>query len=691
MPPSRLQRLFPISGVLFALVLGGGLALTSGEPDNGASHATISLFAIPAWTAVAGAVLYRARRRAVRARVGRAAAGLALLALVVLGTAAAASATAPGRDGSIVFRRYFDDQHTWSALFTAAADGSHVRQLTRPGRGVVDNSPDWSPDGRLIAFVRLDGTSSSGLEHLWTVHADGSGPSPIGPVCPSGADETTCPDDTDPSFAPDSTKVTFVQSSGAVKTLPGSGPEIEHSAIAIVNVDGTGRRVIYQGVPYSSDLAAPMLSPHGAAIVFERDNSGAARPAGAKAVFVIRSDGLGGAHRLTPWAENAGDNPDWSPDGNWILFHTHLEDGSGSQGQYFLIHPDGSGRHQISHFPKGTFIGSASFSPDGRAITFAKGPEGGNIDVYTMRLDGSHLTRVTRSRLWDSAPDWGSAAAPAERAAASAGSAFPSGTWRVTVTTHDLVSRGVTGSDVPGNRGVWNWRFSGSAFTERQQQRSGGPVTDVHHGRVDVRGSRVCFTDTGEKLALGCYTWSRSGSVLRFSKPTISGPLTAGDGPGILKAVFTAHPWRASSRALASVAPTTVSLAGCAFGSGVAEVPAGPVAVRLPGYADGTRGLITEVLEAQTTILTVARAGGTSTRNLSALWSAPVDSGAGFWLARQPDQAIGTLAPGETATLTYDITFRHPVAIVFPPVGPTGFNGPFVITEDGPYTCEVTA
>jgi Tol biopolymer transport system component len=143
-----------------------------------------------------------------------------------------------------------------------------------------------------------------------------------------------------------------------VKTLPGSGPEIEHSAIAVVNVDGSGRRVVYQTPPYSADLAAPMLSPHGAEIVFERDNSSAGRPAGARAVFVVAPDGTH-VHRLTPWAENSGDNPDWSPDGQWILFHSHVDDGR--QGQYFLIHPDGTGRKQITHYRNGTFIGSASF------------------------------------------------------------------------------------------------------------------------------------------------------------------------------------------------------------------------------------------------------------------------------------------------------------------------------------------
>ncbi len=37
----RLQRLLPLSGVLFSAVLAVGLALTAGEPDNGGSKAEI--------------------------------------------------------------------------------------------------------------------------------------------------------------------------------------------------------------------------------------------------------------------------------------------------------------------------------------------------------------------------------------------------------------------------------------------------------------------------------------------------------------------------------------------------------------------------------------------------------------------------------------------------------------------------
>lgn len=441
-----------------------------------------ALFAFPLWALATGIALFRVDQRESRRR-GRsaAAAGLALLAVTAFcSSAVASSSTAPGRAGSIAFRRYFDDQHSWGAVFTIAPDGMHARQLTHPVRGVVDDSPDWAPDGSAIAFTRC--LPNGGTCHIWTVSADGTGLAPIGALCPAGADERTCPDDGSPSFSPDSRQISFVQATGKVKQVPVTGAQIEHAAVAVMNRDGSERRVVYATSAFAADLDAPMISPDGKQVVFERHNSGLAKPVGKKAVFIVGIDGSN-PRRLTPWMENAGDNPDWSPDGQWILFHTHVDDASGIQSQYFLIHPDGTGRTQISHFPDGTFVGSASFSPDGRAIVFAKGRE--NVDVYTMRVDGSHVRRVTRSRLWDSAPDWGASMTSHDRVLSA--SRFRSGAWRATVTAHDLGSRG---------------------------------------------------------MSLGCYTWARSANVLRFSKQTITGSLAQTDGPGILRAIFTAHPWR---------------------------------------------------------------------------------------------------------------------------------------------------
>lgn len=330
--------------------------------------------------------------------------GLILLAIVGA-FAATASATAPGKNGAIAFRRYFDDQQTWGAVFTVQPDGTHAHQVTHPPKGVVDDQPDWSPDGSLISFTRC--LPNNGLCHVWTVAPDGSGSAPVGPLCAAGANEQTCPDDGHPDFSPDSKQLVFVQSTGQVKQVPVTGDQIEHSAITVMNRDGSGRHVVFTTNNFAADLDYPVFSPDGKQIVFERHNSGLSKPVDKHAVFVVGVDGSY-LHRITPWAENDGDNPDWSPNSKWIIYHSHVDDPTG-QAQYYLVHPDGTGRKQLTHYPKGTHVTSASFSPDGTSITFAKGPEGGNIDVFTMQLDGTHVTRLTHSPLWDSAPDWGEA------------------------------------------------------------------------------------------------------------------------------------------------------------------------------------------------------------------------------------------------------------------------------------------
>jgi hypothetical protein len=45
------------------------------------------------------------------------------------------------RNGQIVFRRWFDPDHTKSALFAMNPDGTHIRQITHPPKGWFDDNP----------------------------------------------------------------------------------------------------------------------------------------------------------------------------------------------------------------------------------------------------------------------------------------------------------------------------------------------------------------------------------------------------------------------------------------------------------------------------------------------------------------------------------------------------------------------
>ena len=64
----------------------------------------------------------------------------------------AAPAKADLPPGRIAFRRYLDDAQTRGAIFTVRTDGTGEQQLTQPEEGSIDDHPDWSPDGRQIAY-----------------------------------------------------------------------------------------------------------------------------------------------------------------------------------------------------------------------------------------------------------------------------------------------------------------------------------------------------------------------------------------------------------------------------------------------------------------------------------------------------------------------------------------------------------
>ena len=183
---------------------------------------------------------------------------------------------------------------------------------------------------------------------------------------------------------------------------------VRHSDIVIRDLSGRHMHVVLRGRPFAGDNVQIVVSPDGTRIAFQRHNSPLAEPAGGIAVFVMR---INGTHlrRITPWSLRAGDHPDWSPDGRWILVRSN-EDGGFVDSQLYVVHPDGSGLRQITHVSADTMLLSASFSPNGARIVFSQTGDSGQPDIFTMRVDGSDVRQVTRTPLWESAPDWGSRA-----------------------------------------------------------------------------------------------------------------------------------------------------------------------------------------------------------------------------------------------------------------------------------------
>jgi Tol biopolymer transport system component len=322
----------------------------------------------------------------------------------LLAAAAPASATAPGHNGQIAFRRIVNPDVGTSPIFVRSPHGAGpARQLTHPGPGVEDTQPDWSANGELIAFQRCapDTVCAS-----YTVRPDGTQLTRLTPPCDAPPpDIAQCVEEVEVAFMPDSRRVVYTRFTGGVRTLSDGQYWIRHSDLVIRNLHTRRIHIAFRGAPFSGDNQQVVASPDGTRLAFERVTSPLGHPASSTAVFVVGVDGRH-LHRITPWALDAGDHPDWSPDGRWILFRSN-ESGDFLNSQLYVVHPDGSGLHRVTHLSPDTLLLSASFSPDGKRIVYAQSGTGGLPDIFTMKTDGTHRRQVTSNRNWDSAPDWG--------------------------------------------------------------------------------------------------------------------------------------------------------------------------------------------------------------------------------------------------------------------------------------------
>jgi len=304
------------------------------------------------------------------------------------GSSTPAHATAPGENGRIAFRVYFNDAQTRGAIFTIHRDGTGLIQVTHRGKTLLDTEPDWSPDGRWIVFMRQAGlVCSCEPTRLYKVRSNGSHLTRLSHhVCEPGR----CVEDLYPAWSPDGKSIAFTRFNDDAGLV----------AIYEMRADGTHSHQ----VPGTAALGAQSArySPDGKSLVF---NGGNGR--GGSAVFTI---GLDGRHlrRLTPWKLHAGGGPDWSPDGRWIVVESHQE--QDRQDNLYLVHPNGTDLHKVTRSPAHVHQwGSYSFSPDGTKITVSHNLGlGTNPDIYVMNIDGSDLRDVrTTPEIFESSPDWG--------------------------------------------------------------------------------------------------------------------------------------------------------------------------------------------------------------------------------------------------------------------------------------------
>ena len=312
---------------------------------------------------------------------------IAALAMMTGEVAAPAHATSPGENGRIAFRRFFNQAQTRGAIFTIRPDGTGLVQVTYRGKTLLDTTPDWSPDGRWIVFMRQAGlVCSCKPSRIFKVRPNGTHLTRLSnhPCVPGN-----CVEDLYPTWSPDGKRIAFTRFDDDAGLV----------ALYVMRADGTHEHQVPGTAEHDGQVA--QWSPDGTHLVFD---GGRLNGKKGEAIFTIR---LGGRHarRLTPWPMHAGGASDWSPNGRWILLESHAD--QDRQNNLFLVHPNGADLHRITTSPGHVRQwGRCSFSPDGTMISVAH-TVNGDQDVWVMKVDGSGLRDVTNSTLFDGAPDWG--------------------------------------------------------------------------------------------------------------------------------------------------------------------------------------------------------------------------------------------------------------------------------------------
>jgi Tol biopolymer transport system component len=197
-------------------------------------------------------------------------------------------------------------------IFTARADGTDIRQLTRtPG---YDAEATISRDGRKIVFTSM----RDGDLDVYTMNADGSG----------------------------------------VRRLTDS---LGYDGGAFFSPDG--KKIVYRGQhPKSPEEVSDYKALLGQGLI---------RP-GNLELWVMNADGSQKRQITSNGAANFG--PFWHPDGKRIIFASNVASPKGTEFDLYIVNADGTGLEQITYQPD--FDGFPMFTRDGKRLVWASNRNG---------------------------------------------------------------------------------------------------------------------------------------------------------------------------------------------------------------------------------------------------------------------------------------------------------------------------
>lgn len=303
----------------------------------------------------------------------------AIVILSCLLVIAASSQVRHQRNGKIAFT---SDRDGNREIYVMNPDGTNQVRLTNNPR--VDDSPEWSPDGKRLAFVSQ---KENGSFAIFTMNSDGSNRTEIAAL------NNSLFATWDPfSWSPNGKMIAFHDSS------VGSA-EID---VFVVNAGGGRRRNLT--ADHTHWDITPTWSPDGSKILFSRYDVYAPSGYGGTMLHTVDINGTNLTRLENGFADGWNEDlADWSPATNKIVYSVNIWDFYIS---LFIADADGRNRHAFENTGLDHF--SPSWSPDGRKIAFSRDDVFDTFsEICVKNIDGSGFTVLTTTAHGkNSNPSW---------------------------------------------------------------------------------------------------------------------------------------------------------------------------------------------------------------------------------------------------------------------------------------------
>ena len=240
--------------------------------------------------------------------------------------------------------------------------------------GLGGKHPHGSPDGERIAFVRSDAEFN---DEIMIVNRQGSGAINV---------SNHAQPDIMPAWSPAGGRIAFVTDRAGFQD------------IFVVNSDGTNVRRVTPEDPSPAVTTEwwPAWSPNGQLIAYSSTIDGTAD------IWTITVDAPTIARGRLTGTIDSDLHPTWSSDGTRIAFERR--DASTGESDIFILT---LATLTLQRIPLPGQQVSPAWSPEGTLIAFASNHEDlDDLEIYTMRPDGTDVRRRTSNGATDLHPTW---------------------------------------------------------------------------------------------------------------------------------------------------------------------------------------------------------------------------------------------------------------------------------------------